>query len=284
MLLKKWLNEPLLHFLLIGAALFLLYGLQNEGYVNDDNRIVISKGNIDRLIALWEKKRQRPPTQIELQRMIEQQIREEVLYREALAMGLGKNDIIVRKRLAQKIEFISTDIAALAEPDDEQLNNFFKLNYHKFEKPVTLNFKHIYFNRDKRGVQTESDAQTLLAQLKQPDVVIDTSIAGDSFMLGQQYDEITMHGVTRLFGKEFTKVLFGLDLNSWQGSVNSTYGVHLVYISNKNTPQAVELNSVRDKVISEWRAEQRQMQNETFYKKLRERYDIVIENASAVNE
>ena len=93
---KKWLREPLLHFLLIGAALFLLYDLQNEGYDNDNNRIVITKGSIDRLISLWEKKRQRPPTQTELQGMIEQQVHEEIMYREALAMGLDKSDAIVR--------------------------------------------------------------------------------------------------------------------------------------------------------------------------------------------
>ena len=281
---KKWLREPLLHFLLIGAGLFLLYGLQNDGYVSENNRIVISKGNIDRLIALWEKKRQRPPTQIELERMIEQQIREEVLYREALAMGLGENDVIVRKRLAQKIDFITTDIAAMAEPGDKQIVDFFNLNQDKFEKPGALTFEHIYFNRDKRGDKTEADAQALLDKLKQSDVVLDVSLAGDSFMMGQQYEQIEKQGVTRLFGKGFSKDLFELKTNSWQGPVNSSYGIHLVYISNKNAAQSVELNSVRDKVISEWRAEQRQIQNETLYRKLRERYDVVIENASDVNE
>ena len=284
MLLKKWLREPLLHFLLIGAAIFLLYGLQNQDYISDDNRIVISKGNIDRLIALWEKKRQRPPTQTELQRMIEQQVREEVLYREALAMGLGKNDIIVRKRLAQKIEFISTDIAAMAEPDEKQLKDFFTANRDKFEKPAALSFGHIYFNRDKRGVQTEADALTLLTKLKQSGVEVDINIAGDSFMLGQKYNEITKQGVTRLFGEDFSANIFKLKLNNWQGPVKSSYGAHLVYITKKSTKQAVELNSVRDKVITEWRAKQRHIQNETFYKKLRERYDVVIENVSTVNE
>jgi hypothetical protein len=109
---KKWLREPLLHFLLIGAALFLLYGYQNDGYVDQGNRIVISKSDINRLVMLWEKKWQRSPTRVELEGLIEQQIQEEVLYREALAMGLDLNDGVVRRRLAQKVEFISYDLGS----------------------------------------------------------------------------------------------------------------------------------------------------------------------------
>ena len=277
---KKWLREPLLHFLLIGAALFFLYDLQNEGYVNDNDRIVISKGNIDRLISLWEKKRQRLPTQAELQDMIEQQVREEVMYREALAMGLDKNDAIVRRRLAQKIEFISSDIAAMAEPGDEELIKFLNAHPEKFETPASLSFEHIYFNNDKREAQTGPDALKLLDELKQPDAVIDTHIAGDPFIMGQQYDEITEYGVSRIFGQEFAAELFRLNTGDWQGPVRSGYGAHLVRISNKSPAQAAELNTVREKVRNEWQAEQRQSMNKTFYESLRQRYDIVIENAS----
>ncbi len=277
---KKWLREPLLHFLLIGAAIFLLYDLQNEGYDNDNNRIVITKGSIDRLILLWEKKRQRPPTQTELQGMIEQQVREEVMYREALAMGLDKNDTIVRRRLAQKIEFISSDIAAMAEPDDEKLIKFLSAHPEKFETPATLSFEHIYFNNDKRETQTEPDALKLLDEVKQPNAVIDTHISGDPFMMGKQYNEITEFGVSRIFGQDFATELFSLNAGDWQGPVKSSYGSHLIHISNKTPAQAVELNIVRDKVRYEWQAEQRQSMNKTFYENLRQRYDIVIENAS----
>lgn len=277
---KQWLREPLLHFLLIGAALFLFYDLQNEGYANDNNRIVISSGDIERLISLWEKKRQRLPTQTELQDMIEQQIREEVMYREALAMGLDKKDAIVRRRLAQKIEFISSDIAAMAQPSDEDLTKYLNENHKKFETPAIISFEHIYFNNNKREAQTVSDALKLLDELKQLDVVIDTRIAGDPFMMGQQYDEITEYGVSRIFGQEFAAELFMLNAGNWQGPVTSGYGTHLVRISNKNPAQAVELNTVREKVRNEWQAQQRQSMNKIFYESLRQRYDIVIENVS----
>jgi hypothetical protein len=278
--LNKWLREPLLHFLLIGAALFLLYGLQNEGYVNDDNRIVISQGNIDRLISLWEKKRQRLPTQAELQGMIEQQVREEVMYREALAMGMDKNDAIVRRRLAQKVEFISSDIAAMAEPSDEDLIKYLKENHKKFETLAAISFEHIYFNNNKREAQTEPDALKLLDELKQSDELIDTQVVGDPFMMGQQYDELTEYGVSRIFGQKFAAELFMLSVDGWQGPVTSGYGMHLVRISNKRSAQAAELNTVRENVRNEWQAEQRQSMNKTFYESLRQRYDIVIENTS----
>ena len=275
---KKWLGEPLLHFLLIGVSIFLLYSLQNEGYDNDNNQIVITKGSIDRLISLWEKKRQRPPTQTELKGMIEQQIHEEVMYREALTMGLDKNDAIVRKRLAQKVEFISSDIAAMAEPSDEELKRFLNTHHKKFEIPASLSFEHIYFNPDKRNAQTEPDALMLLGELKLSDVTVETHTAGDSFMMGQQYDEITEYGVSRIFGQDFAAELFTLNVGNWQGPVRSGYGTHLIRISSKTPAQAVKLNTVRDKVRDEWQAEQRQSMNKIFYESLRQRYDIVIEN------
>ena len=195
------LREPLLHFLLIGGLLFFIYGLQNETVSN--NRITVSEADIDRLITIWEKKRQRLPTQTELQGLIEQQIREEVMYREALAMGLDQNDAIVRKRLAQKVEFISSDIVATIEPSDDELTQYLNANAKNFETPARLSFEQIYFSRDKRGENTEIDSLTILANLKENNSTIDTRIAGDPFMMGQQHDEITEYGVSRLFGKDF---------------------------------------------------------------------------------
>ena len=106
-MLKKWLREPLLHFLLIGAALFVLYGLQNDAAVGDSSRIVFTEADIDRLIALWNKKWQRLPTQQELEGLIESQLREEVLYREALSKGMDREDPRVRMALIQKMEMMA---------------------------------------------------------------------------------------------------------------------------------------------------------------------------------
>lgn len=277
-MLKKLLREPLIHFLVIGGLLFLLYGLQNDGLVDNDKRIVVSQADIDRLSKIWQKKMQRPSTRAELDNMIEQQIHEEVMYREALTMGLDKNDTIVRRRLAQKVEFISSDLAVQIEPTDKELADYLVTHQKKFEIPGRINFVHIYFNTDSRGKQVESDALNLLDKLKQTDSIADIMTLGDPFMMGQQHAQITKYKTSRLFRKAFAKEIFSLDAGNWQGPIDSGYGLHLVRISNKTLAKPADLKLVKDKLRLEWQAEQRNIINEAFYKNLRQRYDIVIEN------
>ena len=271
------LREPLLHFLLIGAALFAAYDIQNDDLV-ENKQIVISEAEIDRLITLWEKKRQRLPTQDELQGLIEQQIREEVMYREALAMGLDQNDSIVRRRLAQKVEFISADLAALAEPTETQLANYLITNSEKFELPAHVNFVQVYISYDKHGDNVQAYANSLLKELSQADSTIDIKTFGDSLMLDQQYEQLTEQGVSRLFGKDFTSELFTLPVGTWQGPITSGFGLHLVRIDKKSESRLPELNAVRDKVHIEWMAQQRRDMDKLFYQGLRQRYEVVIED------
>ncbi len=277
---KKWLREPLLHFLLIGAALFILYGLQNDETADKDTRIVISEAEIDRLLTLWEKKWQRLPTRSELDGLIEAQIRQEVLYREALAMGLDQNDAIVHRRLAQKVEFIFSDLASQVKPGDAELADYLAAHSDKFEIPARINFQQIYLNSDKRGDHVQSDAGDLLEELTRAESSVDILTAGDAFMFGQQHENLTEHGVARLFGKDFASKLFSLPSGGWQGPVRSGYGLHLVQISDRTTPVLPSLDAVRQKVLNEWHTQQRQIMNEQFYQNLRTRYEIVIENVT----
>ncbi len=273
---RTLLREPLLHFLLIGAALFLFYNLQNEGRI-DNNRIVISEAQINHLVTLWEKKRQRPPTQIELEGMIQQQIREEVMVREALAMGLEKNDSIIRRRLAQKIEFITSDLAALAEPSEADLSNYLSTHSDEFTLPARLDFVQVYINPEKHEANTQEYINNLLNELSQAGENSDITTLGDSLMLEQQHEQVTEHDVTRLFGKEFASELFTLTVGNWQGPIQSGYGMHLVHIGNKTENKQLELNAVREEVLTEWQAQQRQDMDKVFYESLRQRYEIVIE-------
>lgn len=270
------LREPLLHFLLIGGVLFAAYNLQNKGLV-ENNRIVISEAETDRLIALWEKKRLRLPTQDELQGLIEQQIREEVMYREALAMGLDQNDSIVRRRLAQKVEFISADLAALAEPTETELSNYLSAHSEQFSFPARIDFVQIFINPDKHEANVQEYINNLLNELSQAGENSDITTLGDSLMLDQQYKQATEHDISRLFGKEFTSKLFTLPVGGWQGPIQSGYGLHLVRIGNKTENQLPELNAVREKVHAEWQAQQRRDMDKAFYESLRQRYEIVIE-------
>ncbi len=276
-MLKKWLREPLLHFLLIGAALFVFYNLQSDDSADDSNNIAITESDIDRLITLWERKWQRLPTEAELEGLIEAQIREEVLYREALAMGLDQNDTIVRRRLAQKVEFISADLASQVEPSDADLQTYLDAHTDKFAVPARISFQQIYLNADQRGNNVEKDANRLLDELARPEASVDIMAAGDPFMFGQQHEQLTEHGVARLFGQQFAEKIFELPVGRWHGPVISGYGLHLVYVDAKNEAKTSTLDEVRDKVRDEWLAQQRRKMDQVFYSELRKRYDIKVE-------
>jgi peptidyl-prolyl cis-trans isomerase C len=280
-MLSKWLREPLLHFLLIGTALFVFYGLQDNEPKdkNYNNQIVIGEADVSRLIVRWEKKWQRPPTQDELNGMIEQQVREQVLYREALALGLDKNDPVVRRRLAQKIEFISSDLAAQIEPSESQLSRYFTDHPDKFEIPARLSFVQVYLNTDRRGDQSNQDASQLLNELSRDGSQIDITTVGDPFMFDQSFENLTEHGISRLFGSDFAIKLFKLPLGSWQGPVESGYGLHLVRINHLSESLLPELDTIREEVRDEWLIQQRQTLDEAFYQILRQRFDIVTPNA-----
>ena len=277
-MLKKLLREPLLHFLLIGGALFLLYGLENGGIDNNGDQLVISKNDINRLKALWKKKRQRLPTSQELNGLIEQQIRVEVLYREALVMGLDQNDTIVRRRLAQKMEFISSDLAAQVEPIEAQLMDHLAENADKFEVPARADFVQIYLSTERRGENVEEDAGRLLVKLQKADSKVDIMTAGDSIMLGAQHKQLSIRAVSRMFGRAFANKLFALPVGSWQGPIPSAYGLHLIRIDDKTPARRPELEAVRQKVRDDWTAQQRRKLDGAFYKSLRQRYEIIIED------
>jgi hypothetical protein len=277
----RWLKEPLFHFLLIGAGLFMLYGWQTDDDALRPDQIVFTEAHVDRLINLWERKWQRLPTQQELQGLIEQQIREEVLYREALAMGLDKNDQVVRRRMSQKMEFISNDLASLVEPDNEQLQSYLDKHPEKFAIPGRISYSQVFLNESQRGEQIYADARMLLAELSQSTVDIDISMAGDSFMGGYNFTDETDFGVARLFGTTFANALFKLPVGEWTGPVESGYGLHLVRINARTDSRAPSLAQVRDKVRGEWLVEQQRKTNDLLYSELRKRYQITVEGPAA---
>jgi hypothetical protein len=271
---KKLYKEPLFHFLIIGAMIFVLFSVLNkEDTVTNGNKILVSTADIERLSGNWSKKWNRPPTETELQGLIESYVKEEVYYREALALGLDKDDTILRRRLMQKMEFLSNDLAELNQPDEAALNKYFLENQEKYEWPARVSFTHIYFSTDKRGSKAFKDAKSLLAGLN----ALRAPERGDSFMLEYDFVQETPFEVERLFGKGFAEQLFKLDTNDWQGPIESGYGVHLVRISEKVDARMPELASVIDKVRTDWMFEQRQKMNKEIYERFKERYEIVVE-------
>jgi hypothetical protein len=272
---KKWYKEPLLHFLIIGALIFVVFSIVNKEEIDlSGNKIVVSTAEIERLSATWSKKWNRPPTGTELKGLVDSYIKEEVYYREALALGLDQNDTILRRRLMQKMEFLSNDLAELNQPDESALNKYFLDNQEKYELPARVSFTHIYFSLDKRGAKVVEDAESVLSGLnasRAPEL-------GDSFMMQYDFVQETPFEVERLFGKGFTEQLFTLATNTWQGPIESGYGLHLVRISEKIDSRMPELASVIDKVRTDFMFEQRQMVNKEIYERFKERYEIVVED------
>jgi len=273
----KVLREPLLHFLVIGAGLFFLFNQVDNPEVGTDNRIVVTQANLDRLAAVWLRRMGRPPTSQEREQQVDHYIREQVLYREALAMGLDKDDAVVKRRMAQKLEFMFEDIATPPEPGDALLQAYLKKHPEKFMQPARYTFSHIYLSVDKRGDKALNDAKLLLARLQQSAHKIDVSAAGDALMLDHHYTDTSQPEVARLFGKQFSEKLNGIEPGQWTGPFASPYGVHLVNVQQRTDTRLPELAEIRDQVKREYIFDWQRDANEQFYDNLRKRYEVVVE-------
>ena len=283
---NKWLKEPLLHFLLIGSTLLGVYALVNPDDPSfSDNRIVISSGDIERLSANWSKGRNRHPTEAESQVLIDSYIREEIYYREAVALGLDRNDTILRRRMVQKMEFLSSDLADLKQPDEATINQYFQENLGKYELPARISFSHIYFSAAKRGEHIYDDVEKALADVRaRKEINILPWESGDSFMLQHVFTLEAPFEIVRIFGQGFAESIFQLQANNWQGPVESGYGLHLVRVNEKIDASIPKLASVIDQVRNDWILEQRQKVNKEIYERFRQRYEIVVEDRENQDE
>jgi hypothetical protein len=269
------LREPLLHFLLLGAAIFAAYSLVQRHATDEPGRIVISQGRIEHLASGFARTWQRPPTREELAGLVRAHLREEVYCREALALGLDKDDTVIRRRLQQKMEFVSDDITAQAEPKDADLTAYLEAHPDSFRIPPRFTFRHVFLDPNKHGEHLAADAANLLATLSPTDV--DAPAAGDSLLLEQQFASVPASEVAKQFGGKFAAALPDLTPGRWQGPVESDYGAHLVFIRERTEARTPALADVRDAVRREWENAKRLEANEQFYQELLKRYTVTIE-------
>lgn len=185
---KRILKEPLLHFLLLGAGLFIAYGLMSTpGSRAASGQIVVTVGHVEHLAAGFAKTWQRPPTDAELKGLVDDWVREEIATREAIALGLDRDDTVIRRRLRQKLDFVSEDIAAQTEPTDADLNAYLKAHPESFRVEPRFTFRQVYLNPAKHGDTLARDAAQVLAQLQQAGGMADVSALGDSLLLENQF-------------------------------------------------------------------------------------------------
>lgn len=274
---NKLLRDPLSHFLVIGAVLFAL-SFWIGGTTEDPSRVIhLSAGDLKGIEQLWAKTHFRPPTKAELQGLIDSRIKEEILYREALALGLSEDDTIIRRRLAQKMEFLGEGLIDPGEPSEEDLHTYLKTHSEQFQEPALMSFEHVYLNPERRGEGVEQDAQALLVSFQARDGMVDAARAGDSTLLDTRFDRASQTSIANTFGKKFAQAMMDLTPGQWQGPVRSAYGLHVVYVHERQESRLPELNAVRDRVRLALLSERRRNSKANFYKTLRDQYEILVE-------
>jgi hypothetical protein len=279
-LIRKFLREPLVHFIALGALVFLLFHFNANRDAPQDGKIVVTPGKVEQLVTGFSRTWHRPPTQLELDGLAEDYIREEVLYREALAMGLDKDDTIVRRRMRQKLEFLTEEASGAASPTDQDLQTWLDEHPDKFNVEPAIAFSQVYFNANRRGESALAVASKALAQINSGGKTIAASSElGDATMLPHELPLSRIDEIASVFGNEFARQISQLDPGRWAGPVQSSYGWHLVYVSERMAGRSRPLAEVREAVHREWVATRRGEIVDATYSKLRQKYVVVVEDA-----
>jgi hypothetical protein len=198
-------------------------------------------------------------------------------------VGLEANDTIIRRRLAQKMQFLVEDLTTPGDPDDATLQAFFDVHPDWYEVPAKLSFRHVYFSRDRRADKAAADAELLLLALRDQGGIARAAgesapLAGDPFMLRSEYADVAPRDVARDFGDAFATALFEVRPGDWSGPLESAYGVHLVKVSSRSEARLPALAEVRDRVAVDWSVEQRREIDRAAFARLKEGYEIHIED------
>jgi parvulin-like peptidyl-prolyl isomerase len=244
--------------------------------VESSRQIVVSLDELQQMETYFYSQWHRQPTPAEFQAMVEDKIREEVLYREGLAMGLDKDDTIVKRRMAQKMQFIAEDVAAAHEPSTAELRAWFTKNTQKFALPGRYSFRHLYFSVDKRGKAAEENAANALTRIAgQPeDSKLAISLA-DTFMFQDYYADRTPEALAKEFGPQFAVAIEKVKPGSWQGPIESGYGWHLVFVDSVVPGRIPALEEIEPDVKTAWLAEQKAAAWEKAYAEMRSKYSVL---------
>jgi len=272
------LREPLVHFLLLGTVLFAVFAVTSKPTETPPGRITVTRGTIEHLATAFSRTWQRPPTAQELRGLIDSHIREEVYYRAALAMKLDRDDTVVRRRLQQKLEYLSEDIAALSEPSDDDLRAFMQANAERFRSEQRFTFTHIYLKPGDRPEGMAEKAALLLATLADKHPGDDLSKFGDRFLLDSRFDAVGAGELAKLFGDGFVARLKELPQGLWAGPIDSGYGLHLVFVEARTDGSPRAFEDIRGTVLREWTDQRRKEARETFYRTLLGSYEISIDD------
>jgi hypothetical protein len=273
----RLIREPLFHFLVLGAVIFAAHGFIARHRTGKPGEIVVTQAAVENLVTGFTRTWQRPPTEDELQGLVRDYIREEAAYREALTLGLDRDDMIVRRRLRQKLEFVSDELATHAEPSDAELHSFLESHRGTFQTEPLFSFRQIYFNPQRHGKNLHRDVARVLDDLQHSGSPVRKTALGDPFLLQQSFDDITLPDLMKTFGEHFASAISALPVASWQGPIDSGYGMHLVFVAQHANSHLPALADVREQVRREYLDAKRSAATDKFYELLLSRYTVRIE-------
>ena len=265
--------KKILAFFGIGVVILLLDLIFN--YDEDELNIFISDQEIESLIYTWELQVGRSPTKEDIKNIIDDVIKEEILYREALRLNLDLEDRIIKRRLAQKISFLREE-TSVAPPDLAELQTFFEKNLNDYVYPEKYTFTHYYFSSDRNGKQRAQEAMKSIADNNLP--------KSDPFMLGKNFVEKSIFEIERDFGDKFTEFLYEPTFDVWLGPIQSAYGYHIVKLLNKIESFTPNLNQVKEKVEVDFYLEEKQKTLDSYLAELRDKYQVIINPKYILNE
>ncbi len=280
---RALLREPLVHFLALGAVLFVAFQWGGGGGGPRSTRIVITSGQIDALAAGFARTWQRPPTGQELKGLVDEYVREEIAVREAMTVGLDRADTIIRRRLRQKFEFLVEDLIEATPPTEAELQAWLESNPEQFATEPAVSLRQVFLNADRRGATAEADARRLLDELKAAGPSVGIDALGDSQLLPRELPLSPRSGIARVFGERFADEVLALDTGVWAGPIRSGYGLHLVLVGERVEASLPTLNEVRPIVEREVLNDRRTRGLAALYEGLLDRYTVTIDPRDGVD-
>ncbi|MBL9088238.1 MAG: peptidyl-prolyl cis-trans isomerase [Planctomycetia bacterium] len=267
-------REPLLHFLLLGAALFAVYGWAGGGAARDVRRpeVRVVEADVTWLRETWTRQWLREPTDDEMRRLVTEHLQEQLLAREAREMGLDEDDVYVRRRLAQKVDFVLADTSRLAEPTDDELRAFHAARAAWFSGATRTTFTHVFFTDAHRA-----EAVAARARLEAGGNPFDL---GDPILVDAEQREVTREDVAAQFGAAFAAALAALPVGGWHGPIESGYGLHVVRVASRSEGAVLPFEEARARVAERWRDERQRDDRERFFARLLQKYDVVLDAAA----
>lgn len=275
----KWLRDPLLHFAAAGALLFAVYAWLNPATPGSDaasRQVRIGAGEVKWLVTTWQRQWGREPTQEELRDLVSNLLKEELLSREAREMRLDENDTIVRRRLAQKLEFVLQDTARQGEPSEAELRRFYQASPKPFLTQPRVSFSQVYFSRERRK-DAARDAAAALPKLVGASPA-EAARMGDRLLVETEFRDADPQTVAAAFGPQFARAVFELQPGRWHGPLESGYGLHLVRIAVMQAERQRDFADVRPQVLERWREQQQREAEALFYRRLMAKYEVLVDD------